>query len=269
MKNKYISIIIISIFLFLSLSTNLYLYNSFNKLKIINELKIVNDLNHTDNKWYRIHSSSLFIDYPEFILNSDKYVSDILSRYDWFNPEAIFIKNINWNDFSFLSEITSQIYFRYYGFDFYKYNDDDNIIFDSINKRSWPSNINISFYTELDWENTLINTFSKINDVIDEIVHNNSALDKSNNKIGWLTISWFDTFLDTYYLSKDELEIISNMKIDTFLFRLKIREGSLSDEYMIDYLNNTKINYFSSFFMKYTKFYWEVGLTWEVGRWDD
>jgi len=252
MINKNISILIICIFIFLSLFNNLYLYNSFNKLKNVNHLNYIN------NKWYEIKNSSLFINYPEFINNSDKYIPDILFRYDWFNAEQIVIENINWNDFSFLPKITSKIYFKYYSFDFYKYNDNDNIIFDSINNIKWPLSININFYSKLDWENTLINTFNKINNVIDEIVYNNSVIDKSNNKIDLLSIHWFDTFLNTYYLSKDELDIITNMKIDTFINRLNIEEDNFNEDYIINYLNNTKINNFSFHFINYSKRDWKI-----------
>lgn len=253
MLNNKFSLIVTSIFLIISLFFNLYFYKD---IDLDKEIKVEN--------WYYIKNSSLFIDYPEFIKNSDIYTEQILSRYNWFNAEEIFIENINWNDFDFLSNVTSKIYFNYYFFDFYKYNDEDSYIFDSINKIRWPKNINISFYSKLEWENSLTKTFTKINSVIDEIVHNKSLLNKSNNTIESFSLHWFDSFLDSYLLSKADMEIIYNMKVKTFAHRVNIDKDNFSEDYIIRYLKNTEINNFSSF-LNYLKHDWNV---YKVNNWE-
>ncbi|MDD3646519.1 MAG: hypothetical protein PHH06_03850 [Candidatus Gracilibacteria bacterium] len=236
MLNNKFSLIIISSFLFLSLFLNLYFYKN---IDLDKETKVENG--------YYIKNSSLFIDYPEFIKNSDIYTEQILSRYDGFNAEQIFIENINGNDFDFLSNITSKIYFNYYFFDFYKYDDEDNYIFDSINKIRGPKRININFHSKLEGEDTLIKTLTKINSVINEIVSNNYLLDKSKNTIESFSLHGFDSFLDSYLLSKADMEIIYNMKVKSFVHRVNIDKDNFSEDYIIRYLKNTEINNFSSF----------------------
>lgn len=222
--------------------------------------------NATDTKiieietpWFEVHGDFIKIDYLKFINNLEstyyldkikqaeekqrqQYLSDNFSLLE---PEFILqIKNINGNDFDFISQISSQFRIIGYIFKFDSYNDQDHHIFEQINFSNDITSIDLYFNTQLLWENTLMKTLSKIKEL-------------NTNIIGHFDISWNKPFLDSYIMSKKEFEIAQSIPTTILSIRTRYDENTISLDYLENFAKNTSI-WELTLFRKISKFNWKI-----------
>lgn len=197
------------------------------------------------NEWYKILGNVLIIDYPIFINNTDINFDIIVEKCSWFSYWQLVIENIDWDNFDFLSKITSEIYFKQYEFDFKNYDDRYNYIFDWIDKINFIDSIIITIKWELIWDKNLLQTFKKLR----EVIYKANVKNFSIHLLGW--------FFNNYVLSKQEWEEIKNYKVDSFLIMINSSKVLLEEEYIINFLETTKINNFS-YLENYFKENWKI-----------
>ncbi len=235
------------ILLILSLVYNIFLYNLNNKLIVKNNnlLTINSKLENTNNElliykniytneeklqekeklensknWYDINIEKyLTIDYPIFTqLEQDENINIIRQKLANWEIQSITINNINWTNFDFFEKITDNFYFYKLELSFENYSDENYYIFNSISN-CYFSELEISFIWKLNWKQTLLKTFNKLKNIIDNISEKNNFIHKKWEPILSVLLIWlWLDFFENYNISENEIETINNFKAKNINF---------------------------------------------------
>ncbi len=155
--------------------------------------------------WYTYENWHLQIDYPTFISSINKnHIKKIIQKINIDNspfPKSISVNNIDRNDFFIISDITSEIQFKYYSLKFDNYNDNFYPIFEQIiDSNNTLTELDLFFNTPLSWDNTLTKTFQKLKEL-------------NHHKWWSVSISWSEDFIHHYRMWKDEVNILHSMNL--------------------------------------------------------
>lgn len=266
-KDKTFIIIAISMTILLLSMTFNDIYQKWKYEKIINdytELIAKRDSNIIiDNKydegrydnvmyWYEITLGHVVIDYPLFLKYEDRNIEDILKNYKESGfDDSVIIENINWTDFDFLLKLNSKIYFKYYDFKFSNYENDYYKILDKINNEKWL--VEVDLYFECDLTNKSLKSIL------------NKIIEISANWMPYFDIWIKEEFMDSYSLSKEELDTIHSLadsEYDIIWIRMKIDE-SISDKYILDFVKREEVDEYGLYW-SYSKFNWEIHFKWKL-----
>lgn len=266
MKKNIKRIIIISLIILL-IWINIYVYLNLNETKVeLNNAREKLNLNtkkqketeeKIDNeKWYELLDYGIIIDYPIFNKNTSnskiEEISKYLNRIDESGPDgdgkSIDIENINWTDFYFINKLITSVDFTYIDYDFDKYNDEDNYIFEPLWNFQEIIDLRLTFMEgSLSW-GSLIRTFEKFREL------------NEWNRWGYFWFHWEmpGTYLqDTYSITRQELKVLHDINVFWLYLDFWINyEKDWFDEIQKVVLSNNFWEYSLSW--AFSKFTWNI-----------
>lgn len=234
----------IIIIILVIININLQIKNTNLNNEIVKTKEFYSD--YTQNYWYEIKQSQILIDYPIFTKNLENNIWRIKYNFNNNICNWIDVKNINWDDLSFLKDLQFNIDCEKLSLSFIKYNDENNKIFDVLNNTNL-NEINIYFQNKLEWAQTLEKTFRNLK----EIINNYSKNKNYNNPIkslsfwsvptcNWKCDFWFR---DNYFITKKEFEILTQIKIQNLYIANFDFTKNLDKTYLQKQINKSSINY--------------------------